>query len=82
MVVDNNKGKVYESLSYPVFSPDSLKVAYLAREGKKSFIVINGKEIEFTKDILTVPVFAADSKEVGYGTRIGNELWWMLKSVE
>lgn len=82
MIVDNHKEKVYEGISYPVFSPDSQKVAYVVEENNKKFIVINGKEIEISEIIYTSPIFTADSKMIGYGAKSGNELWWILKSAE
>lgn len=82
MIVDNQKEKVYEGISYPVFSPDSQKVAYVVEENNKNFIVVNGKEIEISDIIYTSPTFTADSKMIGYGAKIGNELWWILKSAE
>ena len=45
MVVDGVKGKQYGTIaSPPVFSPDSQRVAYVAGEGDKRFVVIDGQE--------------------------------------
>jgi Tol biopolymer transport system component len=82
-IIDNgSKETSYGGISTPVFSPDSQKLAYVARKGDKEFIVVNGKEIEAPGTVYTSPIFTVDSKMVGYGTKIGNELWWKLVSVE
>lgn len=45
VVVNGEKGKLYDRVSKPVFSSDNQKVVYSAQTGKKAFVVVNGKEI-------------------------------------
>jgi hypothetical protein len=44
LVVDKVEGTQYDSVGFPVFSPDSQHVAYLATVGEKQLIVVDGLE--------------------------------------
>ena len=43
VIVDGLKGKVYDETRSPGFSPDSKRLAYVARSGNKHFVVVDGK---------------------------------------
>jgi hypothetical protein len=45
MVVDGTPGKPYTTIGNVVFSPDSLKAAHLAFDGKTWLWVVNGRDI-------------------------------------
>lgn len=78
VMVDKEKGKAYDHLKFqPLFSPDSMRVAYLATSNGKKFVVVDGKEGK-KYDILngnydTVVVFSPDSKRVAYRVTTGRK---------
>ena len=43
MVTDEKKGKGYDLISSPMYSPDSSKLGYVARQGNQIFFVENNK---------------------------------------
>ena len=43
VIVDGQQGKVYDETRNPGFSPDSKRLAYVARSGNKHFVVVDGK---------------------------------------
>jgi len=65
-------GSANESLRV---SPDSKRVAYTAKTGNKSFVVIDGKEGKRYDGILRAsgPIFSPDSKRVAYGAETGTK---------
>lgn len=54
----------------PVFSPDSKRLAYLAKDGDSSLIVLDGKAGERFKGIAGM-IFSADSKHFAYIAKSG-----------
>jgi len=86
VVVDGKEGKHYDGIGKgiltqgqqaayfgaPIFSPDSSRVAYAAREGGKWFVVVDGKEEKSYDDInaLTL-IFSPDSHRVAYVVGVG-----------
>ncbi len=58
----------------PKFSPDSRRVAYVAREGKKWFVVVNGNEENPYDDVggLTL-IFSPDSRRVAYAASVAGK---------
>jgi len=44
LVVDGKKGKYYDIIGPPVFSPDSLHIAYYVGSGYQRFVIIDGDE--------------------------------------
>ena len=46
VVVDGKEEKHYDGIGegYPIFSPDSKRVAYMAQVGDKRFVVVDGEE--------------------------------------
>lgn len=64
--VGDTKGKTYKSVSNPVFSPDSQKVAYIVDQQEKRFVVINKEEGKSYDNILGSVVFSSDSRRTVY----------------
>ena len=67
-VVDNIEGPWYDGIGYhtPVFSPDSMQVAYKAREGPRAFLVFAGARIGPECDEIAegTSVFSTDGTRV------------------
>jgi len=58
-------------------SPDSKRVAYVARVGDKQFVVVDGKEEKQYDGIGEgTPIFSPDSKRVAYNARVGDK--WLV----
>lgn len=68
VVTDGVEGKLYEKIDNLMFSSDSKKVAFVAKDITKTFIVLDGKEIAAYDymDIYNSPVFSPDSKHIAY----------------
>ncbi|WP_143311843.1 TolB-like translocation protein [Candidatus Methanoperedens nitratireducens] len=59
-------------------SPDSDRVAYIANEGKKQSMVIDGEDnIRYDEIDLDVPVFSPDSKRTAYAAKEGGK-WFVV----
>lgn len=79
LVVDEAEGPLHESISFssPVFSPDSQRLAYVAKEGDKSVMIVDGrKERAYDKIGMGRPVFSADSRHMGYIAQDGDR--WLV----
>jgi len=58
-----------EFKSLPVFSPNSKRLAYIAKEGSQWFVVIDGTEsvrYSNTTDLIGEPIFSLDSQHLAY----------------
>lgn len=69
---------LYYYLDYPsffpiVFSPDSEKIAYIAKKEDKWMIVINSKEGKLY-DIISPPIFSPDGQKIAYVVGEGKEM--------
>ncbi|HJN87071.1 MAG TPA: WD40 repeat domain-containing protein [Dehalococcoidia bacterium] len=76
VVVDGQEGKHYDGVEKGslVFSPNSQRVAYVARAGKKRFAVVDGQEEnQYDRIEEQSLVFSSDSRRVGYVTRAGKK---------
>jgi Tol biopolymer transport system component len=59
----------YRIVEGPIFSPDGKKVAYVAKQENKYFVVVNGKEGKVYDEIILDPPqlqFSPDSKKIVY----------------
>jgi roadblock/LC7 domain-containing protein len=64
-------------------SPDSKRVAYMARLGNKIFVVVDGQEEKQYDGIgATGPIFSPDSKRVAYMARLGNKRFVVVDGKE
>jgi Tol biopolymer transport system component len=71
VVVDGAEGKVYDSVTIPVFSPDSSHVLHTARRGKNEFVVVDGFEGPPFSDINEgLFPFSPDGKRVAYQAQL------------
>lgn len=88
VVVDGKEEKQYDGIGKgifapvtkafywgtPIFSPDSQRLAYVAREGEKSFVVVDGKEQKPYDDINALSLtFSADSQRLAYVVGVGEK---------
>jgi hypothetical protein len=65
--IDGNDGKRYDYVTDPLFSADGKRVAYMAREGKQWFAVVDGKWGNAYCDYWdSTLVFSPDSRRVAY----------------
>jgi Tol biopolymer transport system component len=85
VVVDGVEGKEYDliylegSKDTPLFSPDSRRVAYMARLGGKLFMVVDGVE---GKEGSGSPVFSPDGRRLAYLAAHGGKQLVVVDSVE
>ena len=78
VVVDGKEEKQYDNIGPPIFSPDSKRVGYGAKEGNKWFVVIDGKEEKQYDNIAKgTPIFSPGSKRVTYAAKEGNK-WFVV----
>jgi hypothetical protein len=74
VVTDGKTGQTYQSVSQPVFTPDSTKAIYLAYAGSKSFLVVDGAESEgfgLLAGQVSPLALSAKGGRYGYGTLDG-----------
>jgi Tol biopolymer transport system component len=62
----------YDEISFPAFSPDGSKLAFVARAGNKEFVVTSGLRGPRFDQIL-LPQFSPNGKRLGYIARQGNK---------
>jgi hypothetical protein len=63
------------------FSPDSKRIAYVARDKDQWFMVVDGKEGNRFDEILKYsPVFSPDSKRVAYAAR-DKDQWFVIEEI-
>jgi len=69
VVVNNKEEKKYSKVFNLVFSPDSKKLAYVARDKEKgATVVVNGKEGKYYEDASNI-TFSPDSKQIVYAAQ-------------
>ena len=71
------KGENCEAVSFPVFSPDSKRVAYRGTQGGKTFIVIDGVKGNSYDRIIESMAFSPDSKHFAYGALLDKK-WFVV----
>lgn len=88
VVIDDVQGKIYDAwnIGYPVFSPDSRRVAYVVStrldKGDK-FVVLDGNEEKRYQGMsLNYPVFSPDSKHFAYVASNEGKSFAVLDGVE
>jgi len=74
LIVNGERGELYDDVGTPVFSPDSEHLAYRLRDGEKWRIMIDGRPASRPLDCVGDPQFTKGSSEVGYLAREGNRL--------
>ncbi len=71
-------GKLYDSISTPIFSPDGKRMAYAAESNNRQFVVmdgVEGKRCEAIKE--DAIVFSPNSQREAYPAKIGSK-WVMI----
>lgn len=77
MIVDGESGPQFDHIFYPVFSPDSRRLAYCARNGNRQFVVADGVAgPEYDEIHRWFPMFTNDSRHLLYWARRGEK--WLL----
>jgi hypothetical protein len=65
----------FDEATQPLFSPDGLKLAYLAGKNHKCFVVVDGKPQPGAYAALREAVFSSDSKRLAYPAQLENGKW-------
>jgi len=83
MVVDGTEGKQYDSITSPVFSPNSRRFAYIAQNNfLECFMVIDNVESKPYDFLFLSPVFSPDSKGIVYSAQKAGKEILVCNSVE
>jgi Tol biopolymer transport system component len=94
VMVDGIAGKTYTSIPRVAlseagikeqirFSPDGLRVAYVAQRGKKFLVVVDGKEgAEYDRISVGAPRFSPDSRRVSYFAERGGKTFAVVDGTE
>lgn len=82
VVVNNKEQKEYDLIfkNDLLFSSDSKNLAYVAKNGEKEFVVLNGKEGRKYDDIRYLRFFQ-DNKSIVHFARKGNEIWQVVEKI-
>jgi len=73
LVLDGKEGQYFDGVNPAslVFSPDSKHVAFIAQQGIKQFIVVDGQQGPGYDILGSAPVFSPDGKYVAYAACVG-----------
>ncbi len=68
VVLNGVEQKEYDKVYSPIFSPDNSRFAYIALQGRKHFLVLNGVEAEQnnTYDQIKYLSFSLDAQQIAY----------------
>lgn len=78
VVADGKSGPAYDAVHAPTWSGDGSRFAYLARQGKKWGLVVDGKLQPKSHDDLGLAFFSRDGKRFAYAYREGKEWRFVL----
>lgn len=81
MVVDGTPGNSFDSVDAPFFSPDSKRVAYVARRAKRQFVVVDGQE-QKAYDAVGRLTFSPNSKHLSYEAVVNEKCLLILDGQE
>jgi hypothetical protein len=81
MIVDGVEGTHYDAADIPLFSFDSLHLAYIARRGKSQCIVLDGKEQKFY-DAVGHVTFSPNSKHLTYEAIVNGKAMLVMDGQE
>lgn len=82
LVLDGKVGRSYKSLSHPVFSPASQRVAYVARQSGMRYVVADGREGKGYDDIEGRSlIFGPDSRRVAFVALTTKRRWGVFKTI-
>jgi Tol biopolymer transport system component len=73
VVLDGTPGREYHKIGPPLFSPDSKRLAYVARNkySETCCVVIDGNEHRSLYFAIGPPLFSPDSKRLAYSGKMG-----------
>jgi len=77
VVCDRSRGKLYNDLRRPVFSPDSQRLAYAALFEGKWFIVCDKDQVGGPHEEVSDPVWSSNSGKIAYAARNGDQ-WFVV----
>ena len=81
-IVNGKEQKHFEISLTPIFSPDSNRVAYIARDRDKMFAVFDGKEKKRYDSILAnTLIFSPDSNKTSYVAKKDGK-WFVVVNEE
>jgi hypothetical protein len=70
VVVGNERGRKYDSIALPVFSPSGRSVAYLAGEITKRFVVRDTEPGKLFDELEYGPVWSPEGEQLGYIAKV------------
>lgn len=81
LVNGKEKGRPYENISSYKFSPDSKRIAFIAREANdgKNLFVLDGKESKRYENVYMNYSFSPDSKHCGFMAELPDETYVVVK---
>jgi WD40 repeat protein len=80
--INDVDGRVYDDVTGIAFFPQTNHVVYIGREGKKNFLIVDGKERGVFDWIDERSFkFSEDGKKVAFGAQKGNEFWWIVENI-
>lgn len=84
VMLNGGMGRSYDRVAALRFSPDAMKVAYIAQEGDGFFVCVNqDRHRSFSLiDPEQGLVFSSDSKQLAYVARVDKNAWCVVKNGE
>ena len=82
--VDTLRGAAYDSVSAPVFSPDSRHFAYAAKSGKISYLIVDHKQnlmLDSNNAVYSIQ-FSSDNKSLSYILYDGHNYYMVFHGVK
>lgn len=68
VILDGKEGTQFKEAGRLVFSPDSQRLAYWAKDDNGAWLVVDGKQYSLPESHASQPVFSPDSKHVAIAT--------------
>jgi hypothetical protein len=81
VIHDDRISDGYDEIREPVFSHDSLRLAYVAIS-EKSFFVVVGKTQWGPFLFAGPPRFSSDDRKLAFGVRVAKEFWWKVVDLD
>jgi hypothetical protein len=81
--VNGEEGALHGDIIALIFSPDSQQLAYIAKDGYRHFVVLDGKEGHYYDDIKSDSlIFSPDGQRLAYIAQVGNKQFVVVDGIE